>query len=47
VTGRDENRGEAAVQRLQDSAGNDQVYFIRADAATVGGNQPFSRPLPV
>ena len=39
ITGRDEARGADAQARIRLLAGHDGVHFIRADAATVGGNQ--------
>jgi retinol dehydrogenase 12 len=39
ITGRDASRGLAAEQHLCALAGHDNVQFIEAEAATVGGNQ--------
>jgi NAD(P)-dependent dehydrogenase (short-subunit alcohol dehydrogenase family) len=45
VTGRDAPRGQAAEQQLRAAAGHGRVHFLRADAATVGGNQDLARRL--
>jgi NAD(P)-dependent dehydrogenase (short-subunit alcohol dehydrogenase family) len=45
VTGRDENRGEGAVRKLQAITDHQNVHFIRADASTVGGNQELAEEL--
>jgi NAD(P)-dependent dehydrogenase (short-subunit alcohol dehydrogenase family) len=45
VTGRDAQRGRAAEQRLRDVAGHNDIYFIRADASTVAGNQELARQI--
>jgi retinol dehydrogenase 14 len=39
VTGRDEQRGAAAVSDLRKRAGHDEIEFIAVDHLTVGGNQ--------
>lgn len=39
VTGRNPQRGAAAVATLRRHAGHDRVHFLAADHATVGGNQ--------
>ena len=39
VTGRDEQRGAAAVDDLRIRAGHDEIEFISVDHETVGGNQ--------
>lgn len=39
VTGRDASRGSDAQRQIRASAGHDGVYFIDADASTVGANQ--------
>jgi retinol dehydrogenase 14 len=39
VTGRDVDRGQEAVRQMRATGGHDGVYFIRADASTVTGNQ--------
>jgi NAD(P)-dependent dehydrogenase (short-subunit alcohol dehydrogenase family) len=38
VTGRDHQRGQAAVAELRRRSGRDEVHFLRADHATVSGN---------
>jgi NAD(P)-dependent dehydrogenase (short-subunit alcohol dehydrogenase family) len=43
VTGRDVVRGKEAEQQIRASTDQGNVYFIRADAATVGGNQELAR----
>lgn len=45
ITGRDERRGAAAAQQIRTRAGHDHVYFLRADASTVGGNQQLAHDL--
>lgn len=45
ITGRDPVRGERAVREMCASAGHGGVHFIRADAATVGGNQQLAQRL--
>ena len=43
VTGRDVVRGKEAEQQIRTAACHENVYFIRADASTVGGNQELAR----
>jgi NAD(P)-dependent dehydrogenase (short-subunit alcohol dehydrogenase family) len=43
VTGRDVVRGREAEQQIRIAADHENVYFIRADASTVGGNQDLAR----
>jgi NAD(P)-dependent dehydrogenase (short-subunit alcohol dehydrogenase family) len=38
VTGRNEERGRAAVEDLRRRSGNVDIHFLRADHASVGGN---------
>jgi NAD(P)-dependent dehydrogenase (short-subunit alcohol dehydrogenase family) len=38
VTGRNEERGRAAVEDLRRRSGNGDIHFLRADHASVGGN---------
>jgi NAD(P)-dependent dehydrogenase (short-subunit alcohol dehydrogenase family) len=45
VTGRDVQRGQVAQQRLRDIAGHNDVYFVRADGSTVGGNEELARQI--
>jgi NAD(P)-dependent dehydrogenase (short-subunit alcohol dehydrogenase family) len=45
VTGRDAQRGRAAEQRLRDLARHNDIYFVRADASTVAGNQELARQI--
>lgn len=39
ITGRDKHRGQEAEHHLRAVAGHEKVYFLRADASTVGGNR--------
>lgn len=39
ITGREIGRGQAAERQIRAAAGHEQVHFIQADAATIGGNQ--------
>jgi NAD(P)-dependent dehydrogenase (short-subunit alcohol dehydrogenase family) len=39
ITGRDPSRGERALEELRRSAAHDDLVFLAADHATVGGNQ--------
>jgi NAD(P)-dependent dehydrogenase (short-subunit alcohol dehydrogenase family) len=39
VTGRDESRGQEAERQMRATARHENVYFIKADASTVGSNQ--------
>jgi NAD(P)-dependent dehydrogenase (short-subunit alcohol dehydrogenase family) len=43
VTGRDPSRGRIAQSEIRKAAGHRRVYFICADASTVGGNQELAR----
>jgi retinol dehydrogenase-14 len=43
ITGRDPSRGRIAQSEMRKAAGHRQVYFICADASTVGGNQELAR----
>jgi len=43
VTGRNADYGQEAERKLRVAAGNENVYFIQADASTVGGNQELAR----
>ncbi|MCI0397215.1 MAG: SDR family NAD(P)-dependent oxidoreductase [Chloroflexi bacterium] len=45
VTGRDTGRGRQAERQLRATAGHDNVYFIAADASTVGSNQQLAQRL--
>src|SRR5215207_3271320 len=45
ITGRDASRAQAAVQHMRGASKNDDVHFLKADAATVGGNQYLARRL--
>jgi retinol dehydrogenase-14 len=39
ITGRDADRGERAAAAIRGASGNERVSFLRADHATVGGNE--------
>lgn len=39
ITGREDSRGQEAARLIRENAGHEGVYFIQADASTVGGNQ--------
>jgi hypothetical protein len=39
ITGRDAEAGEQAAAAIRRQSGHDQVRFLQADHATVGGNQ--------
>ena len=43
ITGRNLKRGQEAVRQIQATAGQDRVYFLQADASTVGGNQELAQ----
>lgn len=43
VTGRNRQRGDAAVVALRRQAGHGRVHFLAADHATVGGNHTLAR----
>ncbi|HSL45886.1 MAG TPA: SDR family NAD(P)-dependent oxidoreductase [Anaerolineales bacterium] len=43
ITGRDTNRGQEAERQIRMRAGHEHVYFVHADAATVGGNQALAQ----
>ena len=43
VTGRDVGRGQEAERLIRAAAGHENVHFVQADAATVGGNQELAR----
>lgn len=43
VTGRNAEHGREAECKMRAAAGHKNVYFIRADASTVGGNQELAR----
>jgi NAD(P)-dependent dehydrogenase (short-subunit alcohol dehydrogenase family) len=43
ITGRDVNRGQVAEQQMRAAAGHENVYFVQADASSVGGNQHLAR----
>lgn len=43
VTGRHAGRGQEAEQQLRVIAGHRNVYYIQADASTVGGNQKLAQ----
>lgn len=45
ITGRDVSRGQEAERQMRATAGHAGVYFIKADAATVGGNQQLAQHL--
>lgn len=45
LTGRDAVRGKEAEQQIRTAVGHENVYFLRADASTVGGNQELARCL--
>ena len=45
VTGRNAEHGQGAERQMRAAAGNENVYFIQADASTVGGNQELARRL--
>ncbi|MDQ4077853.1 MAG: SDR family NAD(P)-dependent oxidoreductase [Chloroflexota bacterium] len=45
ITGRDARRGQEAERQLRASVGHGDVYFLRADASTVGGNQQLAHRL--
>lgn len=43
ITGRDSNRGQEAERQIRLAADHEHVFFIQADASTVGGNQALAR----
>lgn len=45
ITGRDVARGQAAEEQIRATAGQQNVRFVTADAATVGGNQLLARQI--
>ena len=45
ISGRDESRGQTAEVQLRAAAGHVEVYFIRSDASSVGGNQRLGREI--
>jgi NAD(P)-dependent dehydrogenase (short-subunit alcohol dehydrogenase family) len=45
ITGRDAGRGQDAERQIRATVGHTSVHFIRADAATVGGNQQLAQQL--
>lgn len=45
ITGRDAARGKEAEQQIRTAVGHKNVYFLRVDASTVGGNQELARCL--
>jgi len=45
ITGRDVTRGQAAEEQIRATAGQPNVRFLKADAATVGGNQLLARQI--
>lgn len=45
ITGRDDDRGRAAIAALRQEAGHERVEFVRADHATVGANQQLAAQL--
>ena len=47
VTGRNADHGREAERQIRAAAGQNNVYFIQADASTVGGNQELARRIVV
>ncbi|MEM9776055.1 MAG: SDR family NAD(P)-dependent oxidoreductase [Chloroflexota bacterium] len=45
VTGRNEERGQAAVQQIKDASGNDAVYLALGDLSTQAGIQKLAEDL--
>jgi retinol dehydrogenase 14 len=45
ITGRDVSRGREAERKIRATAGQSGVHFIKADAATVGGNQQLAQDI--
>ena len=43
ITGRNGDHGQGAERQMRVATGNENVYFIQADASTVGGNQKLAR----
>ena len=43
ITGRNADHGQGAEHQIRAAAGNENVYFIQADASTVDGNQKLAR----
>jgi NAD(P)-dependent dehydrogenase (short-subunit alcohol dehydrogenase family) len=43
ITGRDSNRGQESERQLRVAAGQENVYFVQADASTVEGNQELAQ----
>jgi len=45
ITGRNADYGKEAEERMRSAAGQMNVYFLQADASTVGGNQELARQI--